>query len=109
MILILFQHGPISKQGILLHTGDAICYKKFTRKMSTKKKKPRECMVFIFRETVIICDKVTDDQPYSPQLFNYWLSFQVPIYLFVFITYSRVRNRRRAVNKIRAWKIWQKE
>ena len=108
-IFIFCQHGPISSQGILLHTGDAICYKKFTRKLSTKKKKPRECMVFIFRETVIICEKVTDDKPYSPQLFNYWLSFQVPINLFVFITYSRVQNRRRAGNNHRAWKICQKE
>ena len=112
-MFIFFQHGPISSQGILLHTGDAICYKKFTRKLSTKKKKPRECMVFIFRETVIICEKVTDDKPYSPQLFNYWLSFQVPTYQSICIHYlfqsSRVQNRRGARNKLRAWKIWQKE
>ena len=91
-ILILFQHGPISNQGLLLCTGDAICYKKFSKKISTKKKKSRECMVFIFRETVIICDKVRGDQPYSPQLFNYWISFQVHIYSYAFINYKVQMN-----------------
>ena len=75
VVLILFQHGPITNQGLLLSTGYATCYKKIT-----KKKKLRECMVFIFRETVIICDKMTDNQPYSSPLFNYWISFQVCTY-----------------------------
>ena len=56
-------------------------------------------MVFIFRETVIICDKVTDDQPYSPQLFNYWTSFQVPAtYLYLLPTLESGIDVRQGIN-----------
>ena len=76
--LFLQQHGSISQQGLLLQVGDAIRYKKFAKRGKTKFK---ECMVFIFRETVMICEKVKVVNAFSPPQLNYWVSFQVKICL----------------------------
>ena len=74
--LFLQQHGSISQQGLLLQVGDAICYKKFAKRGKAKFK---ECMVFIFREIVMICEKVKVVNAFSPPQLNYWVSFQVNV------------------------------
>ena len=84
VVLILFQHGPISIHGPLMCTGNAICYEKLATK-TTKKNKLRECAVFIFTETIIICDEVKNDQKDELPLFNYWVSFQVCTYYLLIL------------------------
>ena len=77
-IFILLK-GVISKQGLLLIKGDATCYKKKSGRIM--KPRPRDSVIFIFRESIIVCEK-------GPQLFssqnasslpqiNYWVSFRV--------------------------------
>ena len=71
--------GVITKQGLLLMKEEATCFKK--RSGRIMKPKPRDCVIFVFRESIIVCEK-------APQLFsssnfssypqiNYWVSFQV--------------------------------
>ena len=78
-IKCLFQ-GDVTRQGLLLMCGDAVCYK---RRHALKKPKMRNCQLFVFQESIIVCEK--DEQTmylgasvtnYRPQL-NYWTSFQV--------------------------------
>ena len=74
----------ISKQGKLLIVGDTVCsnpkeISMFTLKKNRKKTKPksRDCVVFIFQQSVIVCEKMSNDQEFSLGQIDYWTSFSV--------------------------------
>ena len=55
--------------------GDAQCTKKITGTL--KKHRSKECVVFIFKQSVVICEKVSSDQEFSEAQIDYWISFHV--------------------------------
>ena len=71
--------------------GEATCYKK--RSGRIMKPKPRDSVIFIFRESIIVCVKAPQlfSSPHASSLpqINYWVSFQVSvkrlkkIYIFI--------------------------
>ena len=65
----------IRKQGKLLLIGDAHCTKKITGTL--RKQRSKECVVFIFKQSVVICEKVSSDQEFSEAQIDYWISFHV--------------------------------
>ena len=79
----------ITHLGKLLMTGEAFCNKKVPGALRRMLKRPKikESIVFIFKESVIICEKVTSDQPYTPSLIQYWVGFQVN-FVFYFLKNS---------------------
>ena len=66
----------IRKQGKLLLIGDAHCTKKITGTLKKHRSK-KECVVFIFKQSVVICEKVSSDQEFSEAQIDYWISFHV--------------------------------
>ena len=66
----------IRKQGKLLLIGDAHCTKKITGTLRKHRSK-KECVVFIFKQSVVICEKVSSDQEFSEAQIDYWTSFHV--------------------------------
>ena len=66
--------------------GDAHCTKKITGTL--KKHRSKECVVFIFKQSVVICEKVSSDQEFSEAQIDYWISFHVsgiiPIKVHIF-------------------------
>jgi hypothetical protein len=61
--------------------GEATCYKK--RSGRIMKPKPRDSVIFIFRESIIVCVKAPQlfTSPHASSLpqINYWVSFQVSV------------------------------
>ena len=55
--------------------GDAHCTKKITGTL--KKHRSKECVVFIFKQSVVICEKVSSDQEFLEAQIDYWISFHV--------------------------------
>ncbi len=82
--------------------GEATCYK---RKHAWKKSKPKDCMIFVFRESIIVCIKVPSifGQNVVTQncLLDYWVSFQVQqsimlfssVFHFRFLQTNNVKTR----------------
>ena len=59
--------------------GNATCYKR--KHALWRKPKPRDCVLFVFRERIIICEKMpalfTQSLVHQAPELNYWVSFKV--------------------------------
>ncbi len=63
--------------------GEAICYKRKLISWTRRTQKDKDCMIFAFKESIVVCEKVPSlfPQPEFSQncLLDYWVSFQVII------------------------------
>lgn len=76
-LCLVFQ-GEITKQGLLILRGEALCYKK--RSSFLMRAKPKDCTIFLFRERIILARKDTQsafNKSDSFPSFSYWVSYKV--------------------------------
>ncbi len=74
--------GDVTAQGLLLKRGRATCFKK--KHLPPKKSQVRRCQVFVFQETIILCDEphhayLSSSEERYPQNLEFLTSFKVTI------------------------------
>jgi len=63
----------VTRQGLLLMCGEEVIHK---RRKTLKKPKARNCQIYVFQESIIICEKEELQGSFRPKL-NFWVAFQV--------------------------------
>ena len=79
--------------------GDAHCTKKITGTL--RKHRSKECVVFIFKQSVVICEKVSSDQEFSEAQIDYWISFHVRGLLFINISFYFLLSKQSLIQAVR--------